>query len=81
MKTVAIEPGLTPVKQYLVEKGCQVVDMEDNLSSTNGASVMVVTGIDKNLMGMQSVMQNIPVISADGITPEDVYSRVKSHLQ
>lgn len=80
MKTVAVEEGLTPVREYLESQGCQVVNMANAEGSPSGASVMVVTGIDKNLMGMQSVQQNIPVISAEGLSPEDVYNRVKSHL-
>lgn len=80
MKTVAVEEGLTPVREYLESQGCQVVDMSNGQNQPSGASVMVVTGMDKNLMGMQSVQQNIPVISAEGLSPEDVYNRVKSHL-
>jgi hypothetical protein len=80
MKTVAVEEGLTPVRDYLESQGCQVVNLANNEDRSSGASVMVVTGMDKNLMGMQSVQQNIPVISAEGLSPEDVYSRVKSHL-
>lgn len=80
MKTVAVEQGLTPVKQYLSEQGCEVVDIQSNQSTTSGASVMVVTGADKDIMGMQSIVQNIPVISADGLSPEEVYHRVRNYL-
>lgn len=81
MKTVAVEQGLTPVKQFLQSQGCQVVDLSNASEPANGASCMVVTGGDKNFMGIQSVTQNIPIISAEGLTPEDVYSRVKQHIQ
>ncbi len=80
MKTVAVEDGLTPVKEYLESQGCQVVNIENGEAKPSGASVIVVTGMDKNLMGMQSIQQNIPVISAEGLSPEDVYNRVRSHL-
>ena len=80
MKTVAVEEGLTPVRDYLESQGCQVVNLANGEDRQSGASVMVVTGMDKNLMGMQSIQQNIPVISAEGLSPEDVYNRVKSHL-
>jgi Uncharacterised protein family (UPF0180) len=81
MKTVAVERGLTPVKQYLQSQGCQVMDLLNAESSATGAACMVVTGGDKNMMGIQSVTQNIPVISADGLSPEDVFQRVKQHIQ
>ena len=80
MVTVAVEEGLGPVKEYLSQQGCQVVDIPNGEALAKGASVMVVTGGDKNIMGMQSVTQNIPVISAEGLSPEDVYNRVKNYL-
>lgn len=80
MKTIAVEQGLSPVKQYLCSQGCKVVDVQNDNSLSQGASVMVVTGSDKNLMGMQSVTQNIPIISADGLSPEEVYQRVQSYV-
>ncbi|SIS84328.1 YkuS family protein [Alicyclobacillus vulcanalis] len=79
MKAVAVEPGLTPVKEYLQSQGCQVVDMSSHMEPSVGA--VVITGLDKNLMGMQSAIQQVPVISADGLSPEDVYDRVKAFLQ
>ncbi|MDP9729252.1 YkuS family protein [Alicyclobacillus tolerans] len=80
MKKVAVEQGLTPVKQYLSAQGCQVIDAKTSDSKAQDAAVMVVNGCDKNLMGMQSVTQNIPIISADGLSPEEVYHRVQSYF-
>ena len=80
MKSVAVERGLSPVKLYLESQGCQVVELQNGDTSARGSAVMVVTGADKNLMGIQSVRENIPIITADGLTPEDVYERVQSYL-
>ncbi|EPZ53133.1 MULTISPECIES: YkuS family protein [Alicyclobacillus] len=81
MKSVAVEQGLTPVKQYLEERGCQVVDMTaDQPQSQPGVCAIVITGADKNVMGIQTVVNNVPVISADGLTPEDVYHRVQEFI-
>lgn len=81
MKTVAVEAGLTPVSEYLRQQGLQVVDMGNAEQPVRGAAVMVISGVDKNVMGMQDVVQDIPVISAEGMSPEQVYQQIKSHLQ
>ncbi|TDY46288.1 uncharacterized protein UPF0180 [Alicyclobacillus sacchari] len=79
MKSVAVEQGLTPVKEYLRQQGCQVVDMTGERQEP-GVCAVVITGSDKNIMGIQTVVNNVPVISADGLSPEDVYQRVKEYI-
>lgn len=80
MDSVAVEHGLTPVKQYLEQQGCQVVDMTSDHQQQSGVCAVVITGADKNLMGIQTIVNNVPVISAEGLSPEDVYSRVKEFM-
>lgn len=80
MKSVAVEQGLSPVKQYLQQQGCEVVDMASDRKQQSGVCAVVITGADKNLMGIQTVVNNVPVISADGLSPEDVYHRVKEYI-
>jgi precorrin-3B methylase len=81
MKTVAVEQGLENVKQYLEQQGCQVVDVPDANANAQGATVMVVSGGDKNFMGMQDIVVDVPMVSAEGLSPEQVYERVRSYLQ
>ncbi|MCF8566414.1 YkuS family protein [Alicyclobacillus tolerans] len=81
MRTVAVEQGLSPVSDYLRQQGVQVVEMQNAASQVNNAAVMVITGGDKNLMGMEDVQQQVPVVSAEGLSPEQVYQRVKSYIQ
>lgn len=80
MITVAVEQGLGPVRQYLESQGCQCVEVENEESPLKSATVMIVTGGDKNVMGIQDTDTDIPVISADGLTPEEVYKRVKTYV-
>jgi hypothetical protein len=80
VKTVAVEPALNQVRQYLEEKGYPCVDIRDG-QPQGPAAVIVQTGTDKNLMGMQDVVHDVPCISAAGLTPEQVYERVKQYLQ
>ncbi|WP_067934741.1 YkuS family protein [Alicyclobacillus kakegawensis] len=82
MKTVAVEQGLGNVKDYFEAQGCQVVELDHAaVSAPAGASVMVVTGGDNNLMGMQDIVADVPVVSAEGLSPEEVYRRVQNYLQ
>lgn len=79
--TVWCEQGLEPVKQYLNQQGCTVQEWHAGQTNIGNACCVVITGADKNLMGMQDVTVNAPVISADGLTPEQVYQRVKNYMQ
>lgn len=80
MKAVAVEPALSHIRQYLEAQGLHCVDIRDG-QPQGAAAVIVQTGADKNLMGMQDVVHDVPCISADGLTPQEVYERVKRVLQ
>ena len=81
MATVAVEHGLQPVKQYLEQQGCQVVEITAGAGNVGDANVFVVTGGDENLMGMQDILADVPVITANGLSPEQVYQRIAQYLQ
>jgi imidazolonepropionase-like amidohydrolase len=67
-RTIAVEEGLTPVKEYLQEKGYQVVSIKKGQK----ADAAVVSGMDDNFMNMEDVVMGAPVINAQGMTPQDV---------
>jgi hypothetical protein len=58
--------------------GFQTVGLED--SSLNDVSAIVVSGQDKNFLGMQDTSRKIPVINAEGLSAEDVVHQVKNHI-
>lgn len=80
MNTVAVEQGLLPIKAYLEAQGCRCIEVETETALVNDAAVLIVTGADRNIMGMQDVTTDIPIVSADGLTPEEVYQRVRTYL-
>ena len=80
MTKIAVERGLDPVKAYLESQGFQVVDMENASASVQDASVVCITGADKNVMGMEDVVVNAPVISCEGLSPEQVFERVQEYV-
>lgn len=74
---IAVEGTLSPVADILRRQGYQVIGLEADLS---GANVIVISGTDDNLLGRQDMVAEVPVINADGQTPEEVLRSVKEKL-
>ncbi|SFS79919.1 YkuS family protein [Marininema halotolerans] len=73
---VAVEEGLSDVSQYLTNQGVEVVSMTEQ----NSCTCSVITGADKNVMGMQDTTSDMSVINANGMTPEEVYQAVQARM-
>lgn len=71
---VAIEKGLSPVKDLLERSGYRVVGIED--ADMHTVDAIVVRGSDENLTGRQDRMSRAAVIDASGRTPEEVRAEV-----
>ena len=83
-KTIAVEHNLTPVIEYLSEKGYKVEGID--IGSEYGKNMskydaVVITGMNKDFLGVQNVQTEIPVIDAKGLTAEQVYNQVISSIQ
>jgi hypothetical protein len=78
MKRVAIESGLTPIREYLSREGFQVEDLNNSTANQNQGqySAILISGKDRNMMGMEDIVHNCPVINCDGLTPEQVCYRL-----
>ena len=72
---VAVEEGMQNVGQYLQSQGCQVIPLDQN--RVQNADCCVISGGDKDMMGMQDTRGEIQVINAEGMTPEEVYQAVR----
>ena len=73
MKTIAVEDTLGNVKDYLEKSGYKVV----KFTGQEDADAYVISGMDDDIMGMQDVMTEVPVIDADGKTPEEIVSSLR----
>ena len=73
-RRIAVEDGLSHIKEYLQQKGYKVV----NMKAIEDADAAVISGGDKNFMNMQNVVIDAPVISAQGLSPEDVLKQLES---
>lgn len=74
---IGVEDTLGQVKQYLTEKGYEVKSLKENPESYDA---IVVSGQDKNFLGMHDTATKVPVIDAKGMTSEQVYDRLKVSL-
>lgn len=73
-RTIAVEDGLTPVKEFLQEKGYQVVSIRQG----KNADAAIITGMDDNMMNMQDIVVDAPVVNAQGMTPQEVLHALES---
>lgn len=79
MARIGVEETLTDVKQALKEKGHQIVDLFSE-EDVKGCDCCVISGLDKNEMGMSTTSIEGPVINADGYNAEDVCQMVEQRL-
>ena len=74
VRRVAVEEQLSPVKAYLQNNGFEVVP----LGSDSQVDAVVVSGQNENILGISDVTIPVPVINAEGLSPEEVYQQVKN---
>lgn len=80
IKRVAIENNLDNVKEYLEKKGISV-EMFDDTQLLNAAGIgrydaVIISGGNKNFLGIEDITTNIPVIDARGMTPKEIYDSI-----
>ncbi len=73
MPRVAIEESLQQIKEYLNSQGYDVVDLKQNVKPVDA---VIISGQDKDVLGMQDVSVHAPVINARGLTPKEVYEEL-----
>lgn len=82
-KTIAVERNLTPVIEYLSEKGYKVegIDLGSEYSkNVDKYDAIVITGMNKDFLGVQDIVSKIPVIEAKGLSAEQVYSQISGRI-
>jgi len=76
MARIAVEESLDNICEALRESGHEIVPMEN----AAGADCCVVSGQDKNLMGMTDISTKASVINAEGMTAEEVLQQVNQRI-
>ncbi|MDC3412758.1 YkuS family protein [Aquibacillus sp. 3ASR75-11] len=80
MARVGIEGSLSDIKAALQEKGYDIVDLRQE-EDAKGVDCCVISGQDKNVMGIATTSTQGSVINAEGLTAEEVTQEVESRLQ
>jgi len=82
-RTIAVERDLTPVMNYLSEKGFKVesIDFGKEYGDIDKYDALIVSGMNKDFLGMQDTVSKIPVIEARGMTAEQVYQQLNNSLK
>lgn len=78
MARIAVENSLGNIKDALRNSGHEVMDISDNLDACD---CCVISGEDKNMMGMADRATQASVINAQGMTEDEVVQRVSQSLQ
>ncbi len=76
--TIAVDDKLGNVRQALENEGYNVTSLEEGLHK---AAVVVVSSMDDDLLGDQSITTKAPVIQAAGLTAEQVINEVEKAMQ
>jgi hypothetical protein len=78
MARVAVENSLSNIKDALRNNGHEVTDMSGNLDACD---CCVISGEDKDVMGMADRAAKASVINAQGMTADEVVRRVDESVQ
>ncbi|CAM2904341.1 YkuS family protein [Hathewaya histolytica] len=82
MKKVAIEKGLSTVKNYLENQGYKVKEFDDRKKTAknflNKFEAVVVKGENNNSMGVQDTITDSSIINSNGMTPEEIERQIES---
>lgn len=79
MAKIGVEETLTDVQQALSEKGYDVITLRNEQDAT-GCDCCIISGQDENVMGIQTMVTNGPVIDARGMSADDVCREVEDRI-
>lgn len=81
MKKVAVQKGLSPIKDYLSEEGYNVKEFSNRKKNAgnflNKYDSVVVTGENQNIMGVENTISSTTIIDASGMTGEEVKRQIE----
>lgn len=83
-KKIAVSGALSPVKRLLNHEGYDVfnIENEEELSGVgmDDYDAIILTGIDRNLMGVHRLFGGAPIIEAAGKSPEEILDELHVRL-
>lgn len=79
MARIGVEGSLTDVKEALMEMGHEVIDLR-SADDAAYCDCCIITGLDKDMMGIADTVIAGPVINAQGFNAEAVCEMVNQKL-
>ena len=84
MKNLAVQKGLTPIKEYLENQGYIIREFENNYESNisflNKFDAIIINGQNTNILNEQKPKIDSIIVNANGMTPEQVDKQLKSQI-
>lgn len=85
MKNIAIEKGLSSVKNYLQSQGYSVREFDltkgNNTQVLSSVDAVVVTGDVTDFTALNSMVASAPIIEAAGLSPEQVKEEIEERVR
>lgn len=75
MARIGVEGTLSDVKNALMEMGHEIIDLRTE-NDAKQCDCCVITGLDNNVMGIETAVIDGPVINADGQSAEEICRQV-----
>lgn len=79
MARIGVEETLSDVKAALMEMGHEVVDLRTE-ADVNGCDCCIISGQDKDVMGIADATTDASVINARGFAAQDIVQMVNDRL-
>lgn len=79
MAKIGVEQSLTDVQQALQEKGHTIVQLKQE-NDAKGCDCCVITGQDRNVMGIENTVTQGSVIEASGLTADEICHEVEERI-
>ncbi|GAB3068324.1 YkuS family protein [Virgibacillus ainsalahensis] len=79
MARIGVEETLTDVKEALMEMGHEVVDLR-SADDTAYCDCCIISGQDKDVMGMSTTSIAGPVVNAQGFSADEVCQMVNNKI-
>lgn len=80
MKKIGVEVGLTNVSDFLQKEGFSVEILSEsidvNINKLIELDAIVTSGMDTDMLGISDTQTKSPVINANGLTPQEIKSRI-----
>ena len=80
IRTIGVEKGLNNVEEFLRSRGYNIEEFDtsqiNDRNFLNNVDFIVSTGGNENFIGNENTSVKIPVISAEGMSPENIEKQI-----